>query len=626
MDHFPPPSRPASFRPRHLVRLRSTPNRWPYSFGAAFCVAAPVAFGWSVGDVPAGLVASIGAFTALYGADRPYGNRALVLAATAAGLACAVGLGAWSQPFGRLGIATVVLVATCATFFCNALRIGPPGAYMFALAGAIGTGLPTQHLDWWHAALLVLAGGGFSTVVRVAGVLTDTRRPERTAVASAGTAVARFLKSVGGPDEDAARHAAAVSLHDTWTTLVSRQLARSADDGALTRLRSISRELHRLFVDGINAGGRFADRDALAARAHDLAAEARSKAAASTREEPEHLPLGKHGVAEALQESLAWPSPTLVASLRVGLAAAIAASVGAELDLERAYWIVAAAVLIVHQGWDWNRSLQRGLERIIGTLLGLALAGAVLWLAPQGLWLALTLAVLQFLICMLVVQNYALAVIFINGAAITMASGGYAVENIVELLWARAIDTIIGCAIGIGVLLVTAPRALTVPIPQELAAALDAAQQLLKFAAAGDAVSSGAKRSRRNLQHRAIALLTAYELGAGARQQDRRFAEGLWPAVVTAQRVLYRLLAFCWTLEEAGSDGAGNVALAAFGASGQASLNAALEGLSSAITLGRIVPIASDVPGFLKEDLEDLARSLVRQAECTEAASGQTGG
>ena len=57
-------------------------------------------------------------------------------------------------------------------------------------------------------------------VVRVAGVLTDRRRPERTAVASAGMAVARFLKSVGDPDEDAARHAAAVTLHDTWTTLV----------------------------------------------------------------------------------------------------------------------------------------------------------------------------------------------------------------------------------------------------------------------------------------------------------------------------------------------------------------------------------------------------------------------
>ncbi len=64
------------------------------------------------------------------------------------------------------------------------------------------------------------------------------------------------------------------------------------------------------------------------------------------------------------------------------------------------------------------------------------------------------------------------------------------------------------------------------------------------------------------------------------------------------------------------------MAFAAFGASGQASLNAALEDLSSAITLGRIVPIASDVPGFLREDLEDFSRSLVGQAECAEAASG----
>ena len=122
--------------------------------------------------------------------------------------------------------------------------------------------------------------------------------------------------------------------------------------------------------------------------------------------------------------------------------------------------------------WDWNRSVQRGLERIIGTLLGLALAGAVLWVAPQGLWLALMLAALQFLIFMLVVGNYALAVVFITAARVTMASGGHAVENIAALLWARAIDTIIGCTIGIGVLLVTAPRAVAVPIPQELAAAL----------------------------------------------------------------------------------------------------------------------------------------------------------
>jgi hypothetical protein len=548
----------------------------------------------------------------------------LVLAATAIGFAGVVALGVWSQSFGAFGIVAVVLVAMGAAFLCNVLRTGPPGAYMFALAGAVGTGLPIQHVDWWHAGLLALAGGGFSLMVRVAGVLNDARGPERAAVAAAGAAVARFLQSVGGPAEDGARHAAAVALHDTWTTLVSRQPARTAGDSVLSRLRAISRELHRLFIDGINAGSSFAERDArigersdavlrtAMARAGELAAEARSKHAAATREAPEILPLGRLSIAESLRESLIWPSPVLVVSLRVGLAATIAGFMGAALNLERAYWMVAAAILVLHQGLDWNRSLQRAVERVIGTLLGLALAGVVLWLAPQGLRLAM-IAALQFLIELLVIRNYALAVVFITAISLTMASGGHELPGIVPLLWDRAIDTVIGCAIGMGVLLVTAPRAVAVQIPQELAAALNAAREVLNFAAAGDAVSSGAKRARRDLQHRAIVLLTAYELGAGARSQDRRFAEELWPAVIAAERLLYRMLAFCWALEEAGSDRAIEVARAAFGASGPARVRDALDELSSAATTGGPSAIPSDLPGFLKEEFEDLSRSLARQ-------------
>ena len=170
-------------------------------------------------------------------------------------------------------------------------------------------------------------------------------------MASAGTAVANFLKSVGGTNEDRTRNAAAVALHDAWTTLVSRQPARSSNDRALIKLRSISRELHRLFAEGINAGALFTDRDALATRAHDLAVEARSKADASKREETENLPLGRHGFAQSLQEALVWPSPILVVSLRIGLAAGLAGLVGAALGLDRAYWTVAAAVLFCTKAW-----------------------------------------------------------------------------------------------------------------------------------------------------------------------------------------------------------------------------------------------------------------------------------
>jgi len=49
---------------------------------------------------------------------------------------------------------------------------------LIALAGALGNGLPSQQLEWWRAALLVLAGGAFSTIVRLVGVLADARGPE----------------------------------------------------------------------------------------------------------------------------------------------------------------------------------------------------------------------------------------------------------------------------------------------------------------------------------------------------------------------------------------------------------------------------------------------------------------
>ena len=219
---------PATFSLRQLVQLRNAPNRWAYALSASFCIAAPVVVGWIAGDVAAGVIASFGAFTALYGADRPYRNRAIKLATIAVSLGCAVAVGAWSKQFGIFGIAAVVLIAMGATFFCNALGIRPPGAYLFALAGALGHGLPSQQLHWWQAGLLVLAGGGISTIVRLMGGLADPRAPERTAVASAGKAVAQFVKVRPRPINLTA--AAAVSK---LLVVNLRQWLQSIDDGGL---------------------------------------------------------------------------------------------------------------------------------------------------------------------------------------------------------------------------------------------------------------------------------------------------------------------------------------------------------------------------------------------------------
>src|SRR5690606_3767791 len=115
---------------------------------------------------------------------------------------------------------------------------------------------------------------------------------------------------------------------------------------------------------------------------------------------------------------------------------------------------------------------------------------AVLAAQPQGLWLVLTLALLQFTIEMYVTRNYALAVVFITAAALTIASGGRPVPDVAHLLWVRGVDTAIGCAIGLLVLMLT-PRLTAARIPRELVATLATISTTLGHAAGG-AVTSAA--------------------------------------------------------------------------------------------------------------------------------------
>ncbi|NLA67086.1 MAG: FUSC family protein [Gammaproteobacteria bacterium] len=55
--------------------------------------------------------------------------------------------------------------------------------------------------------------------------------------------------------------------------------------------------------------------------------------------------------------------------------------------------------------------------------MGLLLGGAIIAWHPQGLALVLVVMALQFCVEMLVMRNYATAVVFITGAALTLASG-----------------------------------------------------------------------------------------------------------------------------------------------------------------------------------------------------------
>ena len=441
------PHRPA-FGVSMLLSFRKSGRRWPLACRAALSIGLPVAVGWAAGNLSAGLMATIGAFTALYGSERPYSNRAWLLAGIALSFSAIVTLGVWVQQWPVMAVPLVTLIAMIATYVCQSLRIGPPGAYMFALACAAGTAVPVpvDRVFW-----LVLGGGAVSWVVHMFGALVALRGPEKLAVAAAADAVAYFAQAKGVEARDRARHDAALALHEAWATLVSFQPPNPRADSMLTRLRALNRELHLIFATCVGTADSAATRpDALAERARAIGIETTSHSECQGNHAAHaDVPLGRLRSSRLLVENLTLQSPAFLLAGRVGIAVALAGAAGAAFGLQRAYWAMAAAVLVLHMGLDWSRTLQRGVERTIGTIVGLGLAGAILAAHPTGLWLVATMMSLQFLIEILVTRNYALAVVFVTSNALVIASGGQAGSDEGTLLVARGIDTAVGCAIGL---------------------------------------------------------------------------------------------------------------------------------------------------------------------------------
>lgn len=403
-----------------------------------------------------------------------------------------------------------------------------------------------------------------------------------------------------------ARHAAALSTYDAWTTLISHQPAQPRPDGALSRLRALGRQLNLHFVEAMNAAAEGRSMPPAAVEATLRIAElAQNPPPGGERTDPTHLPLGHPGFMESLRQAFRPWSPSLLVAARVGVAAIAAGTIGAAFGLERTYWTTAAAVLMLHQGFDWTRTLLRGLERLSGTWAGLIVAGVILAFHPQGIWLAATLMALQFVIEMIVVRNYALAVMFITPAALTIAAGGHPVADLGHLLWVRGVDTTIGCAVGLLVFVLTTPRQAAVRIPREMAATLAAAERMVTYLAARDVNSTAARAAQRDLQQGAIAIQQAYDASVGAAAAHRAIAEQMWPAVVATQRLAYRLLSMQGLQ--------GSAARALFGTGEEAAARRALEDLAAAIRTDSRPADTQGLPDFLAAEITVLRNSLVHR-------------
>ncbi|MFI5499139.1 FUSC family protein [Nocardia asteroides] len=149
---------------------------------------------------------------------------------------------------------------------------------------------------------------------------------------------------------------------------------------------------------------------------------------------------------------------SVVQAARYVLAISIAGGIGLLLGVGHANWAMAGAAVPLAAATSRDR-IARGVHRLAGTILGLVVTAPLLIPGPSPAVLALVMIVLLYPTELFMARHYALALGFFTPLIMAMTELADPTEPL-TLLTDRAVDTLIGAAVGIAVaLLIREPAA-----------------------------------------------------------------------------------------------------------------------------------------------------------------------
>lgn len=148
-----------------------------------------------------------------------------------------------------------------------------------------------------------------------------------------------------------------------------------------------------------------------------------------------------------LLSNLTMSSPPFRHALRVTIAVAAGLALGKLLPVTNSYWIVLTTVIILKPGFSLTR--QRNTQRIVGTIIGCAASVAFLFFVKSTVALVAVMIACMLMAYSLLLINYAAAVVFIS--AYVLLFYNLLAPTGMRLIGERAVDTVIGCTIAIGI-------------------------------------------------------------------------------------------------------------------------------------------------------------------------------
>ncbi|MGW6728966.1 FUSC family protein [Nocardia sp. NPDC055029] len=147
---------------------------------------------------------------------------------------------------------------------------------------------------------------------------------------------------------------------------------------------------------------------------------------------------------------------------RYALAISISGGIGLLLGVGHANWAMAGAAVPLAAATSRDR-ITRGLHRVVGTFIGLAVTAPLLIPGPSPGMLAAAIIALLYPTELFMARHYAVALGFFTPLIMAMTELAEPADPL-TMLTDRAVDTVIGVAVGIAVaLLIREPAADSVP-------------------------------------------------------------------------------------------------------------------------------------------------------------------
>lgn len=393
----------------------------------------------ALGRLDLAMYTMAGSLCALYAHNRPYAARARALAWVVLGMVggLAVSLVAASLTGSAVVLVTIgALLAALQKALCDATRIGPPGNVVLTFITSASLFVP-QTLGQVPAHLAqALAAGGWAWTVGMAPGLLRPHGPERRATASALKAAAAYAATRGtGDGHTRSRAAAAAAVQAAWQPLLSTKDTRTRH------------ALERLVVRA---------EAALAAPADTDPGQLRTWARQLTGKGPVPEVHDPAAAAELLgvDAELAVPTrplrqrlgPLTPIAVRTALGCALAGYAALALGIGRPYWalVTAASLYQANLALTWSR----GVQRVVGNLVGVLLFAAVVPLAHLGpAALVLCCLALNFGAEALMGRNYWLGSVCVTPMALLITEFTRFQEP-GQLITERVVDTVVGALVG----------------------------------------------------------------------------------------------------------------------------------------------------------------------------------